>query len=318
MRILVTGGTGFIGAHLVRSLVQAGHQVVVLDHAPNPAALQSIDQASVEVVAGSVVDPHTVAAAINNFGVQRIVHLAYVLPPASEEDPRLAIEVNCVGTTNIFEAALKAGVERVVWTSSMAVYGSAEIYAGAVVDEESPVRPSTVYGGCKVAMERVADRYVARGLDLVGLRFNLVYGPGRLRGVDIFKLWTRDMFEAAATGQPLKIPSADQFVDWIFVADVVKALELALRVERLPHRIYNVLGERRPIRDAVTYIKEVVVDADLTAEPGTLPSASQFPAFAGDRARRDLGFEPGFPLRSGVRAYLSALQDASRPLVQRP
>lgn len=127
MAFLVTGGTGFIGSHLVRRLVEMGCEVVIYDVSPKTAALGEV-AGEVDVVRGDVLDVVSLMDTIKGHGVDRIVHLAYLLITESRENPTRALRVNCEGTNNAFEAARLMGMRRVVWASSAAVYGPGDYY----------------------------------------------------------------------------------------------------------------------------------------------------------------------------------------------
>src|SRR5690606_31770084 len=117
--------------------------------------------------------------------------------------------------------------------------------------------------------ESLAKHYAREyQLDTIGLRANLVYGPGRVRGLGEYKTWSRDLFECAVRGEPVVVPYGDQPLDWIYVVDVVRAIERALDVDRPAHQIFNVLGDRRPVRDAVAEVRRRVPGARIEVTPG--------------------------------------------------
>src|SRR5216684_3044310 len=120
---LITGGTGFIGAHLAKRLLGAGDRVVLFDARPDAQAIQDIER-DVTLVRGDVTLLTDLLRAVKMHRVDRIAHLAYILGPENEANPPLAIQVNGVGTNNVFEAVRLEGLQRVTWTSSVAVYGS--------------------------------------------------------------------------------------------------------------------------------------------------------------------------------------------------
>src|SRR6266699_2193980 len=158
MAIMITGGTGFIGAHLARRLLQAGETVVLFDAQPDRQAIQDIAE-RVTVVRGDVTVLQDLLHAIKAHRVERVVHLAYIVGPENEQHPPRALHINCVGTNNVFEAARLEGLQRVVWASSVAVYGPRSYYGKADLDEDDPPQPTRVYGACKLFNEHMAEDY---------------------------------------------------------------------------------------------------------------------------------------------------------------
>jgi nucleoside-diphosphate-sugar epimerase len=146
MNVLVTGGTGFLGAWVVRALRERGYAVTAFDFAPNRAHLEEVLGApddDLRVLDGDVSDLPRLLRAVREAEAERIVHLAGLLGSGSDANPLRTLRVNCEGTLNVFEAALAAGVGKVVWASSSAVFGSA-----ARRGRRSTTRPSTHRRGC--------------------------------------------------------------------------------------------------------------------------------------------------------------------------
>ena len=122
MSVMVTGGTGFIGNRIIRKLLERGEEVVCFDLAPPRGNLaQYLDR--ITMYRGDITQLPQLMEAVNALGVKRIIHMAALLPPDTEERPHFAMQVNIGGTNNVFEAARWCGIERVVYASSIAVYG---------------------------------------------------------------------------------------------------------------------------------------------------------------------------------------------------
>ena len=141
MATLVTGGTGFLGRHLVRHLVENGEKdVVVMDVVPNRNAIADVaDQ--VRLVPGDVRETTALLDTIQKYGVEGIIHLAYFLGTGGTRNPLPSINVNCIGTTNVFEAARLSGVKRVVYMSSVAVFPTRHTLDGPELTEDDPPHP---------------------------------------------------------------------------------------------------------------------------------------------------------------------------------
>lgn len=308
MTVLVVGGTGFVGSHLVRRLVGQGKEVVALDISPNPEILREAkDKAT--ILQGDVLDIAKLIDVIKRHNVDKIVHLAYMLTLASRENPQRALMVNCVGNNNVLEAAKATDVERVVWASSLAVYGSDSRYSDQPVDEETPVHISNVevYGGCKVLNEIMGRHYRASyGLDNIGLRFPGIYGPGRApTGKGAATAYYSSIIEDPALGKPVKLLYADDMVNFLYVKDAAKAFDLALQARGLQHMIFNVCGSVHTFREIADAVRRIIPDAVIEIEPGT---SSTPLLFSMERARRELGYEPTYDLEAGIRDFVDEVR----------
>ncbi len=243
MKILVTGGAGFIGAHLVAAALAAGDEVVALDNMRRGVRAKLSDEA--RLVEGDIRDRDTVALAMR--GVQRVYHLAAqsnVLGAVTDTD--YSFTSNVVGTYNVLVAARDAGVERVIFTSSREVYGEVEQLP---VAEDRPMDPKNAYGASKVAGEVYCRTFQnTYGLDVSVLRLANVYGSGDRDRV--IPIW----LDRARRGEGLEIYGGAQVLDLVTVALVVAALRRAAEVS-LGGRVVNVgSGVGTPLRDLANRI----------------------------------------------------------------
>jgi len=216
MKVLVTGGAGFIGAHLVAALRAAGDEVVALDNMRRGARDKL--PFDVQVVEGDIRERDTVARAMR--GVRRVYHLAAqsnVLGAVADTD--YSFTSNVVGTYNVLVAARDAGVERVVFTSSREAYGEVERLP---VAEDRPMNPKNAYGASKVAGEVYCRTFQnTYGLDVSVLRLANVYGPGDRDRV--IPIW----LDRARRGEDLELYGGEQVLDLVRVEQVVEALRRA-------------------------------------------------------------------------------------------
>ena len=238
MKILVTGGAGFIGAHLVAASLAAGDEVVALDNMRRGVRAKLPDD--VRLVEGDIRDRDTVALAMR--GVQRVYHLAAqsnVLGAVTDTD--YSFTSNVVGTYNVLVAAREAGVKRVVFTSSREVYGEVERLP---VSEDRPMDPKNAYGASKVAGEVYCRTFQnTYGLDVSVLRLANVYGAGDRDRV--IPIW----LDRARRGEDLEIYGGAQVLDLVTVALVVAALRRAAEMS-LGGRVVNVgSGSGTPLRE---------------------------------------------------------------------
>jgi UDP-glucose 4-epimerase len=297
LRVLVTGGSGFVGATLVRRLVTAGHSVRVFDNysTGDPSYLAGIDA---ELVKGDIRDPAALEAALE--GMQSVVHLAAAGSVVeSVADPVANFEVNVVGTFRVLDAARRADVERVVLAST----GGALIgEATPPVNERSVPKPISPYGASKLAGEGYAHAFAkAYGLDTVALRFANAYGPWSARKRGAVTLF----FRAIHAGEPIVIygdGSASR--DYTHVEDISRAIELALS-RGVPGG--SVLHIASGVETTVTQLADLcrvaagVPDHPVEyrpARPGEV--GRNFASY--DLARQVLGYTPSISREDGLRS----------------
>jgi UDP-glucose 4-epimerase len=293
--VLVTGGTGFIGSHLVRELAPE-NEVTVLDLSPADGSTELPE--TVRFVEGDVRDEEALARA--GEGVDLIYHLAAnVSVERSVEEPVWSHSVNVGGTLEVLEFAREVGA-RVVFASSAAVYGDPEHLPVAESDRMDPRSP---YGIEKLAgdgyVRRYADLY---GVETVALRFFNVFGPGQsseYAGV------ITAFVENAAAGQPLTVHGdGEQTRDFVHVEDVVQACLLAGATDRVGEA-YNVATGREV---SVNNLARTVLDvADATVDVvHTDPRPGDIDRSCADveKARDHLGFEPSVTLVDGLGGLL--------------
>jgi len=258
MRILITGGTGFIGSRLTEVSRQAGHEVTALGQANTPAEAANIDRlerAGARVLNVSVIDPEALEPALAQIDV--VFHLAAAQHEMNVSDAHFR-RVNVDGTRNVLEAALRQGVRRVVHGSTIGVYGSAD----GVIDEDSACRPDNIYGVTKLEGERLALSYADR-IELVVARIPEVYGPGDRRLLKLFRAIERGKFVNIGPGRNLHHP--------MYVDDLTAALlSLAVHPEA-PGKVFLLAG-----REAVStndMVGAVAAAVDSAAPKIRLPLA---------------------------------------------
>lgn len=222
-RILVTGGAGFIGSHLVEALLAKGYKVRVLDNlSSGKVSNLPMDNANLNLVVGDVADSAAVSQAMRDCSA--VVHLAAVASvQASVDDPVSTHQSNFVGTLNVCENMLKAGIKRVVFASSAAIYGNNG--EGSAIDENTAKSPLTPYASDKLASEYYLDFYRREhGLEPVILRFFNIFGPRQDPSSPysgVISIFT----ERAMNRQPVSIfGDGEQTRDFVYVLDLVSIL----------------------------------------------------------------------------------------------
>lgn len=304
MRIVVTGGAGFIGGNLVHALLGGGWEITVIDD------LSTGSMDNVHPATGfrrlDVRDSRTTDAIIAA-APEIIVHLAaQVSVAASIDDPAFDREVNVEGTRRVAEAAVAAGVRRVLFASSAAVYGEPQELP---LTEDSPVAPAVPYGASKLEAEGVLDEVLRpAGIDFAALRFANVYGP-RQRAEGEGGVVAEFASRMTAGVNPVIFGSGNQTRDFIYVADVVNAIATAATYD-------GVLAGSGPSGPAYNVSTGIATSVNMLAEglrvalryPGTVERAD---ARDGDveasllsplKAEATFGWKAAVDLRDGLEA----------------
>jgi UDP-glucose 4-epimerase len=237
MKILVTGGAGFIGSHLIERLLAMGHAVRVLDNLSTGKRANLPAHAQLEFVQGDVGDYATVVAAMQ--GVQAVVHLAAVASvQASIDDPLATHRSNFDGTLNLLEAARAAGVQRFLYASSAAVYGDT---SALPVGEDTPLNPLSPYAADKLAGEHYLRYYFNKhGLEGTAFRFFNIYGP-RQDPSSPYSGVISIFVERLRQGSPVTLfGDGRQTRDFVYVGDLADLLAASLSQPALSGRVVNV------------------------------------------------------------------------------
>ena len=264
MRVLITGGGGFLGTWITKQLLDSGFSVRVMDMntSPGRARIQehSPSHHLVEWVEGDIASSHDVHVAAQ--GCQSIVHLAGVLTPACRNDPIKGAHINVIGTLNAFEAARKHGITRVIYTSSGGVFGPS--------DGQFPF-PTTHYGAFKLANEGSARAYWEdHQIASIGMRPFVVYGPGRESGLSAGPSLA---CRAAALGETYEIPFTGS-AGMVYVEDVALAYEAAVKSAFTGAHTLNLTGQIASMQDVITAIHQVIPTARVSCKGPPLPSAA--------------------------------------------
>lgn len=296
--ILVTGVNGFIGAAVARRLVGAGHRVLGSDLGPEPSVEDLAGYLSVDLGAPQA---WTLLDWAGN--VDRVLHAGGVSGFMVETDnPRRIVEVNVGGSLAVLELARQRRARRTVLCSTIMAYGPGD---GDPVEEHEYPTPVSVYGASKVALEGLVYGYAGQhGVDGVALRFSHVYGPGRTT-----QCFIREMLHAARSdtrctlAQPASSPR-----QYVYIEDVCDSIELALFIERLPTRHYNITADEfHTLAEVRVAVESVVGPLAVDFDESNDILAYRMPKLSIRRARAELGYAPRFDLRHGIAAYAQAL-----------
>ena len=299
MKLLVTGGAGYIGSVVADQLVEAGHEVVILDNLSTGHEGAVPEEA--RLAKGDLLDARRVAEVVSG-GFDGVVHFAaHSLVGESVERPELYYRNNVCGTLNLLEAMVEAGVGRLVFSSTAAVYGEP---ADVPIDETAPPLPTNPYGASKLAVDRLIGAVSsARGLAATSLRyFNVAGARGRF-GEDhdpethLIPLVLR----AAAEGSSVKIfgtdyPTRDGTAirDYIHVEDLGRAHLLALESAGVgKHAVYNLgNGSGFSVREVVEAARRATGREIRAGEAPRRAGDPPVLVASSDRIRADLGWKP--------------------------
>jgi UDP-glucose 4-epimerase len=320
MTWLVTGGAGYIGSHVVRAFVEADEPVVVLDSLTS--GHPEFVPPDVPLVRGSILDGDLVRHTLVEHGVRGVVHLAgFKYAGVSVTKPLLTYQQNVTGTATLLEQMQSTGVDRIVFSSSAATYGTPDV---DLVTEATPTRPESPYGESKLIGEwLLADQERAAGLRHTSLRYFNVVGSATPELYDtsphnLFPV-VLNLLTAGRTpqinGDDYDTPDGTCVRDYIHVADLAsthlaaaRALDAGQRLEP----VYNLgSGDGVSVRQIMTTIAEVT---GLAFEPEIAPRRSGDPArivASGELAARDLGWRMSHDLRSMVASAWEAQQHAA-------
>ena len=306
MKVLVTGGAGFIGSHVVDKLMLDGHDVVVLDnlYSGNMRNIEHhLNEYRFRFVEGDIRQALTVEKAIED--VDAVIHEAAIVSvPLSIENPVLTNEVNVLGTLNLLEASVKAKVKRFVYVSSCAVYGDA---SKLPINEDVPVRPLSPYASSKLAAEEHCTVFFENhGLETVRLRYFNVYGP-RQAASDYAGVMVKFLERIRRDQPPIIFGDGEQTRDFVYVSDVAEATLLALNRYGVAGNVFNIgTGEVVTINKLCDAFLELTEKGHLKpiymdAKPGEIRHSQADIT----RATKLLGYRHKVPLKSGVREFIN-------------
>jgi UDP-glucose 4-epimerase len=286
-RVLVTGGSGFIGRHVVSELASAGSYVRVVDLQPHP-------DPSIDIVVGDLAEPDVVRQALAG-GFDEIVHLAAITQVLNSlEQPDLAFRTNVAATALLLEAARKAGVAALAFASTNAVIGE---ITDDPITEATPLHPLTPYGSTKAAGEMLMAAYTASyGIRCSCLRLTNVYGSGMQAKDSI----VARLMRAIRLGSAFEIyGDGRQVRDYVHVSDVAAAVRLALADERWAGPIVIGTGTSLSVLDVVDEVRRVSgAELEVThgpAKPGEMQAVIVDPAKA-----LSVGWTPEYTFTGGL------------------
>jgi UDP-glucose 4-epimerase len=293
MRVLVTGGSGFIGSHVVDKLRARGHEPVIYDLRPSPWH----EPGTADTVLGSITDREALERALHS--CDAVAHLAAMADVNDvHAEPEDAERVNARGTVAVLEAARRAGVKRIVYASTIWVYSDCESEA---VDEDTLLpAPSHLYTSTKLAGELYCKAYQELyGIDYTILRFGIPYGP-RAREAAVIPAFVNK----ALKGEPLTLAGdGSQSRRFVYVEDLADGVALGLS-DVATNRVYNLASDENvTIKQIAETVKELIGNVEIVHTPAR-PGDFGGKIVCSQRARKELGWSASTPFSEGVGKYV--------------
>jgi UDP-glucose 4-epimerase len=294
--VMVTGGTGFIGSHLVKRLVDEQMNVVVFDVSSDFRRLDGVLD-KIQFVQGDLSIFSEVADAVKTHQVKYIYHTGGLLVGACNIVPLRAVKVNAEGTANILEASRIMDVEKVIFTSTVAVFASSpERSRNECLTDDYPKYPRSPYGATKLLGELYGLYYNrTHGLDFRGVRFFFVYGP-----TDPYKYHERSsIITNPALGKSIRLAhNSESIGSWIYVKDAVNALTQLFNATTCKTRIYNIKEADYSFQHVADTVKTFIPNAEITFTAET-PKTRR--TIDDSNARLEIGWKPKYTLEEGIK-----------------
>jgi len=305
VKVLVTGGTGFIGVSVVRNLLARGVPVVIGEYVRDDAVLAGLSGANFELV--DVADAPSVDCVFTRHpDLTHCIHLAYLMSAEVEANPPLGVNVNVLGMINMFEAAARHKLSRLVFASSETVYGASQgVYGDRPVKEEDFCAPADhffTYGVMKLLNEFMAQKYIAKhGISLACVRPAVVFGHGKKRGS---VLWAEAFASRPAIGEVARLPYSSRSREtWIYKDDCAEQLVRLAMKPTLEHFAYNNGGTCASGEEIATEVRHWLPEARFEFDE-TTPTTPLIDWQSGERLEKEIRFTPR-SLREGVRAHIN-------------
>lgn len=311
MNILVTGGTGFIGAQVARILVQRGEKPVIFDISDRKTLLKGIED-KVTIVKGDLANFSHVFNVINDHQIEVVYHLGSMLSMPSDADPWSAFRVNAEGSFHVLEASRILGVKKVIFSSTLGTYGLD--VRDKVIDDYTLQRPTLFYGCTKVFVELMGRFYKRKfGLDFRAVRYPSIIGPGvKTPGIAQYNSWA---IELAYKGKPFKIwVTPDTKLAVMYYKDaalsIIQCAEAPL--EKIKMVVYVLGGIFLSAQELVDQIKKFIPSAQISFEPDealveTILSLSKP---VDDRcAREEFGWVNQYPIERAIADFIKELKE---------
>lgn len=305
MNVLVTGGAGFIGSHVVEALLLAGNEVICLDnldpyYSPEMKRMNIasfLEMSNFRLIEGDVRDKELLEKIIQENSVEYVIHeAAQPGVRASISNPMKTTDVNITGTLSVLLASLDTGVKKIINASSSSVYGKVEYLP---FDEEHPKHPISPYGASKLAAEHYCEVFATLyGLDIVSLRYFTVYGP-RMRPDLAVSIFT----EKALRNEPLEIyGDGTRTRGLTYIDDAVRATLAAIKHGKGAYNIGE--GSRVSVKELAEKILELTGSSSELRYSSPIKGDAEHTQADIKKAKKELRWRPRVTIEKGLRAFV--------------
>ena len=313
--ILVTGGSGLVGAYAVGMLLERGERPVVFDVAVNERLLAAVgvDIDQVTLIRGDMADLTALISSLRDNDCDRIIHLAAFLGEEVQRRPYSGVRLNFMGTVNVFEAARLEKVSRVIFPSSGTVYLGSLGEGLTKIDETIPINPPSVYAATKASCEFMGRAYAKRyGFEFICLRYvGGLYGPSPVALKATREVAIQQMIRAAIKGEPAKIKWPYGPAEILYGKDAAKGTVLAVLKDKFKDDLFHIgNGQMVGGDEIIDAIRKRFPEAKIDLIKGNNPMPYPESRLASDfsRSREQLGYEPDYPIEKAVEDYAATLK----------
>ena len=313
--ILVTGGSGLVGAYAVGMLLERGERPVVFDVAVNERLLAAVgvDTEKVTLVRGDMADLPALISTLRENDCDRIIHLAAFLGEEVQRRPYSGVRLNFMGTVNVFEAARLEKVSRVIFPSSGTVYLGSVGEGLTKIDESIPINPPSVYAATKASCEFMGRAYAKRyGFEFICLRYvGGLYGPSPVALKATREVAIQQMIRAAIQGEPAKIRWPYGPAEILYGKDAAKGTVLAVLKDKFKNDLFHIgNGQMVGGDEIIEGIRKSFPESKIELIKGNNPMPYPESRIASDfsRSKEQLGYEPDYPIDKAVADYAATLK----------
>ena len=313
--ILITGGSGLVGAYAVGMLLERGERPVVFDVAVNERLLGAVgvDVGKVPLIRGDMMDLPALISVLREHDCDRIIHLAAFLGEEVQRRPYSGVRLNFMGTVNVFEAARLEKVTRVIFPSSGTVYLGSLGEGLEKIDEKIPMNPPSVYAATKASCEFMGRAYAKRyGFEFICLRYTGgLYGPSPAALKATREIAIQQMIRAGVKGEAARISWPYGPAEILYGKDAAKGTVLAVLKDKYKETLFHIgNGETLSGDDIVKAVRRTYPGSDITLVKANNPMPYPESRLASDfsRAKNELGYEPDYTIEKAVEDYGTTLK----------